>query len=344
MLKKKVVVAMSGGVDSSVAAYILMQQGHDIVGATMKLLDDEKTNNAIKDAKEVCNILGIKHYVFDLVEEFKNIVINDFINNYKNGLTPNPCILCNKKFKFGIFYEKAKELGYEYIATGHYAKIENGKLKMAANKDKDQSYFLYGIKKDLLNYIIFPLENYSSKSDIRNIAEKADLPVKSKKDSQEVCFVPNDDYKAFLSANMDKLPSIGNICLKDGTILGHHNGLINYTIGQRKGLNISYKEPLYVTDINKNTNEIIVGNNNDLFKERFIANNINLLTDNLDSEVLVKIRSRSQLKEATVKLIDNNKLEVILKEKERAITKGQSVVIYDKDEICLGGGIIEEIL
>ena len=208
--------------------------------------------------------------------------------------------------------------------------------------NKDQSYFLYGINKDVLNHVIFPLEKYSSKDEVREIAKNANLKVFSKKDSQEVCFVPNDDYKAFLEGKIDNIKS-GNIILTDGTVLGKHNGLINYTIGQRKGLNIGYKEALYVVDLDTINNNVIVGSNEDLMHNELIAEDINLLVDELPNEIYAKVRSRGNLKEVKVSLEDN-KMRVKFMESERAITKGQSVVLYDKDKICLGGGIIKEIL
>ena len=342
--KERVVIAMSGGVDSSTAAYLLKKKGYDVVGATMRLLDDEKTTKAIEDAKEVAKTLGIEHYVFDLRKEFKETVIANFIDSYKKGLTPNPCVLCNKMFKFGLFFKKAQEeLHADYISTGHYANIENAKLKSCNTINKDQSYFLYGINKDVLDKIIFPLENYHDKEEVRKIASLAGLSVSNKKDSQEICFIPNDDYAKFLENNLPTKPLSGNIYLEDNTLLGKHHGLIYYTIGQRKGLNISYKEPLYVLKIDTENNALIVGPNKSLFKDKLQATNINILVDELPAKALAKIRSRGPKEEVKIEQV-NDKLLVTFKEPVRAITPGQSIVFYDESDICLGGGIIEKTL
>jgi len=334
----KVVVGISGGVDSAVSALLLKQAGYDVLGITMKLFDNIDSELMIEDAKRVCNEIGIKHHILDLTKEFHEIVIDNFINCYKNGETPNPCVVCNKYLKFGLLYEKAKELGYEYIATGHYVEINNNKLCVCDN-DKDQSYFLYGIDKNILSKIIFPLKKFKNKDEIRRIAEVNNLTVSKKKDSQEICFIPNDDYVKFLDNFMDGKE--GNIVDLNGNILGKHNGLHKYTIGQRKGLGISSKYPLYVVDIDTKNNQIIVGKNEDLFKAKLVAGNVNLLVDELPDECMGKIRSRGVLAPCRA-MFENDKLIVTFDEKQRAITKGQSIVLY-KDNICLGGGIIEEI-
>lgn len=342
MNKETVALAMSGGVDSSVAACLLLEQGYQVVGITMKLLDDEKTKQAINDAKKVCDLIGIKHFIIDLRKEFKKIVIKDFIEAYQTGKTPNPCVACNKFFKFGLFFEKAKQLGADKIATGHYAIIKNNKLIKSEVTSKDQSYFLYGINKEILPYIIFPLANYHNKEEIRQIARTYQLPISEKKDSQEICFVPNDDYKSFLKTTTTLQEKTGNICLEDGKILGTHNGLINYTIGQRKGLNIAYKEPLYVLKIDNIKNEIIVGPNSHLYHNQLIASSINWL-DPIPNKAFAKVRSRSTPEEVTITVLEENKILVTFKKEQRAITPGQSVVFYNKENICLGGGIIEEV-
>lgn len=344
MNKKVIGVGMSGGVDSSVAAFLLKQQGYEVLGITMWLIDDEKSRNSINDAKKVCEQLNIKHYVVDLRTQFKDIVIKNFIDSYRNGFTPNPCTVCNKYFKFGLFFDEAKKLGCDYISTGHYAKISDGKLYRADLKEKDQSYFMYGIDKEVLNYVVLPLQEYTNKEEIRKIAKDAGLFVNDKKESQEICFIPNDDYKSYLENNLEEKPRPGDICLKDGTVLGKHNGLCYYTIGQRKGLNISYKEPLYVTELDLIDNRLIVGPNSDLFKCQLIASGINLLGDSINTHVYAKVRSRSDLKRVYLEFIDDNKVKVNFMENERAITPGQAIVFYDENDCCLGGGIIREVL
>lgn len=334
----KVAIGISGGVDSAVSALLLKQQGYDVLGITMKLFEDETVDKMLEDAKKVCEEVGIKHLILDLSKEFKEIVINNFVESYKHGLTPNPCVLCNKHFKFGLLYEKAKELGYDHIATGHYVKISDNKLCVCDN-NKDQSYFLYGINKDILDKIIFPLKDFKNKDEIREIAKQNNLSIFEKKDSQEICFIKDNDYVKFLENYLESKE--GNIIDLEGNILGKHNGLYKYTIGQRKGLGISSSEPLYVTDIDYINNNIVVCKHNDLFKSNLIANNVNLLVDELHNECFAKIRSRGVLAPCKVDYIDN-KLYVTFNEKQRAITKGQSVVLY-KDNVCLGGGIIEKV-
>lgn len=358
-MKKRVLLGMSGGVDSSVSAIILKQQGYEVIGATMKLWEDKNNPevesgccsfSAVNDAKRVCDQLGIPHYTLNCEEEFKTHVIDNFINCYKNAGTPNPCVECNKYLKFGVFYKKALELECDYIATGHYAKTEFSEkynqyvLKMSDEKNKDQSYFLYGIPKDVLPKMLFPLKDMNSKDEVRKIAKLNNLQAADKKDSQEICFIPDNDYGRFLEENMDRLPSKGDIVLKKSNeVLGKHKGLIFYTIGQRKGLGVAYKEPLYVVELDAKNNKVIVGNERDLYSTTLKAKNVNILIDlNLDKpiEVKAKIRYRSKPSEAILELDEKGLAIVAFKEPQRAITKGQSVVFYIDDNIVLGGGII----
>ena len=342
MKEKTVVVGMSGGVDSSVSACLLKDEGYNVLGVTMMFLDNEETKKSIEDAKKICKQIGITHKVIDLRKEFKDLVIKNFIDSYQKGYTPNPCVVCNKYFKFGLFYEKAKELGANYIATGHYAKIENNQLKMSDIVEKDQSYFLSQINKDILPFILFPLNKYKSKEETRALARKYNLPVSEKKDSQEICFIPKNNYKDYLKENKINQKS-GYITLKDHTILGKHTGLYNYTIGQRKGLNIAYKEPLYVIDLDTKTNTVIVGSNKDLYNKEVLAKNMNYLVDKedfLQTPIYAKIRSRGQLEEVSKIEQENNLLKITFKNPVRAIAPGQYIVFYNKEKTCLGGATI----
>ena len=267
-------LGMSGGVDSSVSALLLKKQGYDVIGVTLELFAGSSCCNISTyiDAKNVCKSIEIPHFTYDYKSEFKKYVIDDFINCYSNCKTPNPCIECNKYLKFGFMYEKAKELGCKYIATGHYAKTEYSEkygrwvLKKSGAGKKDQSYVVWNIPKDLIQYVLFPLANFESKDEIRKIAKENNLHVANKPDSEDICFVPDGNYKKFLENNSDLKPKTGNIVNSKGKILGKHNGLYNYTIGQRKGLGISNPVPLFVIGFNKLKNEVIVGEEHELYK------------------------------------------------------------------------------
>ncbi len=355
-MKKKVLLGMSGGVDSSVSAILLKEQGYEVIGCTMKLWETTDGvessccgDQAIYDAKRVCDKLGIPHYTINCQEEFRNKVVDKFIKEYEKAKTPNPCIECNKYLKFGVFYQKAKELGCDFIATGHYARIEFSEkyqqyvLKKSKEEKKDQTYFLYTVPKEELEHIIFPLQNYTTKEDTRKIAEEHGLSVAHKKDSQEICFVANNDYQAFLKKYGNYQSKKGNILLKNGEILGQHQGFINYTIGQRKGLGISYKEPLYVTALNKEKNEVTVGTEKELYQKTLYANEINWLVNKSSEEPLkckAKIRYRAKEAEAAVFYQQKDKVKVVFDAEQRAITSGQSVVFYDDYGTVLGGGKI----
>ena len=349
MKNKKVLLGMSGGVDSSVSALLLKEQGYDVIGCTLELYAGSSccNINTYIDAKNICKQIGIPHFTFDLKKEFKSCVIDDFINCYSNCKTPNPCIECNKYMKFGYMYEKAKALDCNYVATGHYAKTEldnNLKryvLKKSNAGKKDQSYVLWNMPKDIIEHVLFPLGNFNNKEEIRKIASDNSLKVANKPDSQDICFIPDGNYKRFLENNSNLKPQPGNIVNSNGEILGRHNGLYYYTIGQRKGLNISYKEPLFVLGFNRDKNEVIVGIENELYKKEVLVSDINILiTDKISENMDVKVKTRYSTKESNAKIIqENNLIRAIFDEPQRAITPGQSAVFY-KDDIVVGGGKI----
>ena len=338
----RVLVGMSGGVDSSVAAYLLKEEGYEVVGVTMTLFTPKEPSNQIEDAKKVCEKLGIEHHIVDYQEEFNNQIINNFIANYLNAQTPNPCIICNKKFKFGKMWEKAQELNCEYIATGHYANIINGNI-CSIDSSKDQSYFLYQINKEVIPHILLPLNKYTNKDEIREIAKRENLvEVSEKKDSQDVCFIEDGDYAKFLEENLSKLPPQGDFVLTNGEVIGKHKGIIYYTIGQRKGLGISYKYPLYVIKIDKTNNQVVLGSEENLYSKSIYITDTNILVDTLPEEALGKIRYKSKPVPCTITIIDNNNLKIVFKEPVKSATPGQSLVLYDNN-ILLGGGIIKKV-
>ncbi|MDO5557112.1 MAG: tRNA 2-thiouridine(34) synthase MnmA [Clostridia bacterium] len=349
-MNKTVVLGMSGGVDSSVSAIILMKEGYNVIGVTMKLWDSDKT--AEEDAKEVCRKLGIEHHVVDFSQEFKRYVIEDFKNKYINAKTPNPCVECNRFLKFGALFDKAMELGADFIATGHYCKIEFSTkynqyvLEKSDELNKDQSYFLYNIRKEVLPHIIFPLEKFKSKDEIRKIAKDYGLVVADKKDSQEICFIPNDNYIDFLNSSLSKEEK--SIAMKQGCILdcngckrGKHNGIINYTVGQRKGLGIQNEKPLYVKNISVEKNEIVVGEKEEIYYKTIFASELNWLVDidfSKTLEVQAKIRYLAKPANAIITFIDGL-AKIDFEEAQMAPTPGQSIVFYD-GQIVIGGGKI----
>ncbi len=351
---KKVLLGMSGGVDSSVAAILLQKEGYEVYGVTLKLWESEEQEStccnleATLDAKRVCDQLGIPHYTMNVKEQFNEHVIQDFICQYKNCRTPNPCIECNKYLKFGYMYQKAKELEIDYLATGHYAKMEYSEeygryvLKKANNIEKDQSYVLYSMPKELLGKVVFPLANMESKEEIRKVAREHNLQVANKPDSEDICFIPDGNYKGFLENNSDLQPKEGNIVNRQGEILGKHQGLYRYTIGQRKGLGIAYSEPLFVIGFKPEKNELIVGTEKEIYQKEMLVNQINfLLIDQLESPMKVMVKTRYSSKEypAIIEMVQEDTIKVTFDEEVSRITPGQSAVFY-VDDMVLGGGKI----
>jgi tRNA-specific 2-thiouridylase len=348
---KKVLVAMSGGVDSSVAAMLLKDEGYDVSGVTMCFGiagEDDLVRccgaAAVDDAKRVCASLKIPHYAFDYAGELEEKVIAKFVSEYRRGRTPNPCVDCNRYLKFGSLLKKATVLGFDFLATGHYAAIEQYEtgycLRRPKDRKKDQTYFLYAIPYGGLGSILFPLAPFN-KEEVRAIAKNAALPVAEKQESQDICFVTQKNYQEFLLKRVHGLEP-GPIVNKKGNVLGTHRGIIFYTIGQRGGLRISHPTPLYVVSIDPERNQIVVGDKNDLKARGLIACDVNILAHSWPKQVYAKIRYRK--KEAPCRVtFENNRVKVLFAEEQEAITPGQSVVFYANDCV-LGGGVIEEVL
>ena len=351
----KALIAMSGGVDSSVAAYLMRKNGYDCIGCTMKLYNNEDAGiersrtccslDDAEDARSVAYRLDMPFYVFNFTNLFRNTVIKKFVENYEKGITPNPCIDCNRYMKFDKLYERAKILGCDYIVTGHYARIEksNGKylLKKALDETKDQSYVLYSMTQEQLGSTVFPLGSIK-KTEVREIAEQNGFINANKPDSQDICFVPDGDYAAFSERYTGKKYQGGNFVTPDGKVIGKHNGTIHYTIGQRKGLGIAASRPLYVCKICEKSGDIVLGGNDDLLSYQANVYDFNWISGEIPQNAFrcrVKTRYRQPEQVATVTPTGENTVSIVFDEPQRAVTPGQSAVLYDGD-VVLGGGTI----
>ncbi len=368
MKTKRVVVAMSGGVDSSVTAALLKDMNFKIIGITMQIWERSKDWNgccgldSVEDAKQVANKLNIPHYVLNLRDIFKEKVISNFCEEYKEGRTPNPCIRCNQYIKFDILFNKAKQLGADYIATGHYARIENTEnreqrtdcrekdnpryvLKKGIDNRKDQSYVLYTMTQEQLKHTLMPLGNFT-KEEIRQIAREKGLAVANKPESQEICFIPDNNYGEFVKKYINNSIKPGFILNKEGKVIGEHKGIIFYTIGQRKGIGIADKEPLYVIEIDKKNNIIMVGKKEEVYKNELIGEDVNFIDIKRFNEPLkvkAKIRYLHQSSPCIVMPFKKDKFKVKFAQSQWAITPGQAVVFYNND-IVIGGGTISKVL
>lgn len=353
---KKVMIGMSGGVDSSVAAFLLQKESLEVIGATMKLYNNEDIDfvsektccslDDVLDAKSVCARLGIRHYTLNMTDDFKKEVIERFISAYQNGFTPNPCIDCNRYMKFSKMLHKAQELDIDYVATGHYARIEKQGdryiLKKAVDLSKDQSYVLYSLTQEQLRVTKFPLGNYT-KRQVREIAEENGFVNARKHESQDICFVPDGDYSKFIEYYTGKTYPCGDFVDMNGKRLGEHKGIIRYTIGQRRGLGLALPASMYVVEKDVDNNKVILGFNDDLFKKEVNVKNISFTAcERLDKpeRLCAKIRYNQKEQPATVTQTDENHFTIVFDEPQRAITKGQAAVLYDGDTV-VGGGTIE---
>ena len=352
-MEKVIAVAMSGGVDSSLTAAMLLKQGYKVFGITLWLWVSgtpyDEVPLAVTDAKKMCDFLGIEHHVIDARDVFYDNVVDYFVKEYAYGRTPNPCVFCNKNIKFDLMLNRALELGATHMVTGHYAQVnyneETGlyELHKGVDPTKDQSYVMYNMNQRILSHLMFPLGG-QCKTETRKLAAEYDLPVAKKPDSVDICFLPHGNYQKLVVEEMKGKPKTGNIVTEDGEVLGKHNGLFNYTIGQRKGLGIAYKHPLYVIGFNGDRNEVIVGPNERLFTNRMICKFYNFLDDTIHKELKAegKIRYAANPSPCTARILDDDTMEVIFEEPQRAITPGQSVAFYNGTQL-LGGAVIDRV-
>jgi len=347
-----IAVAMSGGVDSSVTAALLKQQGHEVIGITMRLFAPHSSGigSAVHDAAVVAGHLGIPHHVANFAPDFSRLIIGDFIEEYRAGHTPNPCVRCNRYIKFGLLLDTARELGADLLATGHYVRKTvdpsgNCHLRTARNIRKDQSYFLYTLTQQQMQQVIFPLGDMESKDEVRRLAREFALPVAEKSDSQEVCFIPKDDYVAFLEASGELCRLDGDIIHQNGQIVGRHNGTHRYTIGQRKGLGIAWSEPLYVAAIDVARNVIIVGEQHSVYAGGLHAETVKwIVAPGADTfAATCKIRYRHQPVSCQVRLLAGDRCEVTFEQPQKAVTPGQALVFYQGDEVLGGGRIVKAL-
>jgi len=348
----KIAVAMSGGVDSSVTAALLKQQGHEVIGITMRLFApcSSGSGSAAHDAAAVARQLDMPHHVVDFEAQFRELIINDFISEYGCGQTPNPCVRCNRFIKFGLLLDKARELGAELLATGHYVRKTTdpdgvSHLRMARNLPKDQSYFLYSLTQERLTQLLFPLGELESKDEVRRLAREFGLPVAEKGDSQEVCFIPDDDYIAFLekSAAFDTMQ--GEIVHLSGQVLGRHGGTHRYTIGQRRGLGIAWSEPLYVVAIESETRRVVAAEQQHLFAEGLLAVDPVWIITPLENEFAgsCKIRYRHQPVACRIRILEDGTCRIYFDQPQKSVTPGQAVVFYRGDEVLGGGRIVSAL-